>query len=53
MRELTGSSMYCVKGESEKLCMEVKAYVSADVFIRGVTGSDLSATVDCHSRRSL
>ena len=34
-----GSSMYCVKGESEKLCTEVKAGASADVSIRALRGS--------------
>ena len=37
--ELKGSSMYCVKGESEKLCTEVKAGTSADVSIRALRGS--------------
>ena len=31
--------MYCVKGDSEKLCMEVNAGVSADVSIRALRGS--------------
>ena len=37
--EATGSSMYCVKGESEKLCMEVNAGTSADGYIRALRGS--------------
>ena len=31
--------MYCVKGESEKLCMDVNEGIGADVSIRALRGS--------------
>ena len=35
--EILGTSMYCVKGEIEKLCMENNTSNGADVFVRAYT----------------